>query len=216
MIFDLPLVSAAVNVLAESALGSLNRRHGVEGIPYLLSGTIHDQFTKAVEVATKALLGSIDRRIAGQPQYRIPFEDNTGMIDSIREVITSGEVAEEVSNLLDPGLEVFDQFKLTTILSSALPAQIPEETRADIALHAWTEFLRAFSFASRSLPELREFLRASYEAGSFRRISDIAGAIESFENNITGLAKEEQSLGNSASAYFEELRDYREWARSSN
>src|SRR5260370_40448603 len=119
-----------------------------------------------------------------------------------------------MSNLLDPGLEVFDQFKLVTILASALPTDIPEDGRADIARIAWSAFLKAFSFASRSLPDLREFLRASYEAGSFRRISDIAGAVESFETNITGLAEQEWSLQETLAAYSDELKDYRKWAQS--
>ena len=127
------------------------------------------------------------------------------MFKKIKDVVTSPDAVEEISNLLDPGLEVFDRYNLVTNLASALPADIPEPVRDDFARNAWAEFLRAFSFASRSMPELREFLRASYEAGSFRRISDIAGAIESFDTTIKNLAEQEESLQNVLSAYSQDL-----------
>ncbi len=208
------LTISLVDSVVKSALGLLKRRHGVEGIPYLLSDDVHNQYTKAVEVATKALLGSLERELAHQPQYRIPFHSDLEMFKSIEGVVTSPGVVEEISNLLDPGLEVFDRYKLVTVLASALPTDFPGPVREDFARNAWAEFLKAFSFASRSMPELREFLRASYEAGSFRRISDIAGAVESFDSNITNLAEQEESLRNALSAYTQDLMEYRKWAQA--
>ena len=100
------LTVSAISTVVNSALSLLNRRHGVEGIPDLLSDAVHNQYTKAVEVATKALLGSIERQLTHQPQFRKPFHSEAEMFKKIKDVVTSPDAVEEISNLLDPGLEV--------------------------------------------------------------------------------------------------------------
>ncbi len=190
--------------LANDALSSLSRRHGVQGIPYVLSANVQQQFGRAIDIAAKALAGCVERSLTNR----------TGLSSLVSEALSAPEVTSEISNLLDPGLEVFDQLGLTGILARFLPDTISHEAREEIAFHAWEEFLRAFSFASRSLPELREFLRASYEAGTFRRVSDIAGAVKDLESGLSEFSRQESSLQSSMAAYFGELQGYRNWAHT--
>jgi hypothetical protein len=131
----------------------------------------------------------------------------------IFEYLKSSVVTEEIWHLLDPGSEIFDRGLLTQNARETLFEIFSEETET-VIFDAWEEFLKAFSFASRSAPELREFLRASYEAGSFKALSNIEDVLEKMDNAVSELKNEELIVSHSIKDYTEELKVYRQWAVS--
>ena len=118
---------------------------------------------------------------------------------------------EEIWHLLEPGLEFFDRGKLAKLGQEILSEEY-DDLQPDLIFDAWGEFLKAFSFASRSTPEFREFLRASYEAGTFQTLSNIEGVLEKMEVAITDIHREELTLRQSIEGYKRELETYQNWA----
>jgi hypothetical protein len=202
------LALSIVNKLVKGAFGSLSRRHSVD-LPYLLDNAVELQFKEAVRVATVAFLKRLSK-------IRELDEPNISVLSSY---LTSKSVSDEVSKLLDPGLEVFDSGSLLAMIHRY--TQRTDEPEMDLthldekALEeAWGEFLKAFSFASRSAPELREFLRASYEAGSFRALSDIGSVLERMDHDLTLLSEQESLFQESIALHSSDLAKHRNWART--
>lgn len=185
--------------LSKAILQILSKRHSVD-IPYLMSDVVSGQFNQALQVAIKAFVTTLS---------------NHNILENLDEKASQtffSPVAEELTNLLDPGLEIFDTGKLIDIQLDYFEKR-DQEVDPKFLEDAWFEFQKAFSFASRSLPELREFLRASYEAGSFRVLSDIGGALKKLDYNINSFSRQEGHLNKNISDYMEELSRYKKWAK---
>ncbi len=185
---------------------ALMARHGVAGSPSLLSDSVREQFQQALRVGSGALLESLEASSSSRGSVLFGLSRAEA-----EDFLASPEVASELSKLLDPGLEVLDTVLLANLLAAVL-RDADSEVRVTRASDAWRAFLRAFSFSSRSSPALREFLRASYEAGTFRAISGISGALDSLGHNIAGMLRHEAALHASIRAYSRELSEYRAWA----
>lgn len=194
MMFETEIAKAVVDL----TLKHLSKRHSVE-IPHVLDDRVCEQYTKAIRVAFTAF----ERRLSED----VSLDDRA--YARLKSYLESEPVTEEVSKLLDPGFEFLDRGCLVAELQDALGPELADST-ADAA---WGEFLKAFSFASRSLPELREFLRASYEAGSFSAISNISDALSRLGNEIDLVRGQESTLRTKISDYLQDLTRYGEWAR---
>lgn len=200
-------MSGAVGqVTVAGAVQSLLSRHGVEGVPSLLSEEVRTEFERATKAGLTALTAELSAREQGAVLFRASYE-------RFEQFVKSPEVATELSKLLDPGFEVIDTVALTHSLAELL-TEPDSEKRIRLASDAWKAFFRGFSFASRSSPDLREFIRASYEAGTFRAISNISDAIESLDRNVTDILRHERDLQASMRDYARELAVYRDWART--
>jgi hypothetical protein len=166
---------------------------------FSLPSEVQAQFQTALEQGLKAFLKSIlNSNKLQAPDAQI-----------LKKYFEEDKIANEFSKLLDPGNELFDEFGLTDDLIKALGARITRDEFSE----AWRHFHRAFSFSSRSRPELREFIRASYEAGSFKAISNFRDTMSRIESELEALLKQEGKLDSSIDEYTEELREYRSWAK---
>ncbi len=197
------LVSAIAGLVSEVLGGSLKKlgkKYSVD-IKYVLSEKVEAEFQKCLNVAITAFLEAIseDKKLQKEQQQQI--------IDYLK----SSEVMEEIWHLLDPGSEIFDKGLLTQYACKKLSDFLGESTEI-IVFNAWEEFLKAFSFASRSAPELREFLRASYEAGSFKALSNIEDVLEKMDGAIRSLKDEELTVSQAIEIYASELKQYQSWA----
>lgn len=189
-----------VKHLLKSSLGGLGRQYSLD-IKYVLSENVEKQFLKCFNVALIAFIKFVsENRNFDKSQETL-----------ILEYLKSSVVSEEISHLLDPGSEIFDKGLLAQAAYETLLPVFGESTQ-QVIFDAWEEFLKAFSFVSRSTPELREFLRASYEAGSFKALSNIEDVLEKMDNTISNLKDEELTLSNAIENYAEELKRYRNWA----
>jgi hypothetical protein len=195
-----PITLILVSELSKSIRKALSRKHSVN-IDYVLSGEIELEFSRCLNMATDAFLGS----------FQAKYELNNSQKNVVVEYLKSAIVSQEISHLLDPGIEYFDRGKLVQAGHSALQEHFAELT-SEIILDSWDEFLKAFSFASRSTPHLREFLRASYEAGSFRSLSNIEDVLEKMEATIGEITQEEMLAKQSIREYLDELKGYKNWA----
>lgn len=126
--------------------------------------------------------------------------------------LETDEVAEEVAKLLDPGSEVIDQGLLVSYFVDFAAKQGLSNVDTEIVAGAWEGFFKAFHFASRTTPNLREFLRASYEVGSFRALSDMSDVLERIGDTLKDVKEEENRLKHLIHAHKDELDFYRTWA----
>lgn len=193
-------ITAVVADVLRVSLGKLGGKYSVD-IKYVLSEKVEEEFQRCLNVATTAFLKFVSKdRSLDQPQQK-----------KIVEYLKSSVVTEEIWHLLDPGSEIFDKGLLTQYAQQDL-SQIFGESTTKLIFSAWEEFLKAFSFASRSAPELREFLRASYEAGSFKALSNIEDVLDKMDGAINSLRDEELTVSQAIERYAEELKTYRAWA----
>jgi hypothetical protein len=195
-------VSGMTTEILLSSLRKLGRKYSVD-IKYVLSEKVEADFQKCLDIAIKAFLEFVSKNT----------NLNKAQQKMIVEYLKSSIVTEEIWHLLDPGSEIFDRGLLTQNACETLFEIFGDETET-IIFNAWEEFLKAFSFASRSAHELREFLRASYEAGSFKALSNIEDVLEKMDNAISNLKNEELIVSHSIKDYTEELKAYRQWAVS--
>ena len=195
-------VSGMTTEILLSSLRKLGRKYSVD-IKYVLSEKVEADFQKCLNIAIKAFLEFVSKNT----------DLNKAQQKMIVEYLKSSIVTEEIWHLLDPGSEIFDRGLLTQNACETLFEIFGDETET-IIFNAWEEFLKAFSFASRSAHELREFLRASYEAGSFKALSNIEDVLEKMDNAISNLKNEELIVSHSIKDYTEELKAYRQWAVS--
>ncbi|MEL7359834.1 MAG: hypothetical protein AAFN40_25285 [Cyanobacteria bacterium J06560_6] len=197
------IVAAAAQELANRAFKGIGKKYSVDiqDVEYIINSQIQDDFKRCLDIALKAFISFINKDIA----------DSKAQTQNVQDYLLSTSVSEEVWHLLDPGAEYFDRGKLTQIGHEVLSKSFDGLSETQI-FDAWEEFLKAFSFASRSTPEFREFLRASYEAGSFKALSNIDDALEKMGAAINEIKSEESAARQSISDYVEELRGYRNWA----
>ena len=195
-------VSGMTTEILLSSLRKLGRKYSVD-IKYVLSEKVEADFQKCLDIAIKAFLEFVSKNT----------DLNKAQQKMIVEYLKSSIVTEEIWHLLDPGSEIFDRGLLTQNAGETLFEIFGDETET-IVFDAWEEFLKAFSFASRSAPELREFLRASYEAGSFKALSNIEDVLEKMDNAVSNLKNEELIVSHAIKDYTEDLKAYRQWAVS--
>ncbi|WP_293354740.1 MULTISPECIES: hypothetical protein [unclassified Microcoleus] len=193
-------VASLVSDVLRVSLKKLGRKYSVD-IKYVLSEKVEEEFQKCLDIAINAFLEFVSQnRNLEQSQQK-----------AILEYFKSSVVTEEIWHLLDPGLEIFDKGLLTKYAHETL-VQIFDDSTSRVIFDAWEEFLKAFSFASRSAPELREFLRASYEAGSFKALSNIEDVLAKMDGAINSLKNEELTVSQAIESYAGELKVYRAWA----
>ncbi len=196
------LSKSLIGDIVYSSLSGLGRKYSVD-FEYVINDEIKSEFNSCLRVSIEAFVNCLDECIK---------------LDSSKEKFIVGylrslPVAEEIWHLLDPGSEYFDRGRLTQDGYKELSLHF-ENLEPEVLFEAWEEFLKAFSFASRSAPALREFLRASYEAGSFKALSNIEGVLEKMGAAINSIYLEESIARQSIKDYTEELRVYRDWATS--
>ncbi len=201
MIADLVLTTDLVRELARLAVKTLSSRHSVE-VPYLLDAKVSEQYERAISIAAKAFLESLETSAEPSP----------AALEMVRSYLGSEAVTSELSKLLDPGLEVFDHGALEQAFDETMSVLDPNPFATGTASRAWSEFLKAFSFASRSSPDLREFLRASYEAGSFRALANIQEISRRVDSDLDLLTGQERRLRDVVNAYLDDLVSYKKWA----
>jgi hypothetical protein len=195
------IYSDLISKIVKTTIKSLSKRHAVN-IKYLLNDEVEIQFAKCINIATNAFLERIKK------YKNFEQEDIEFFIDYLK----NNQVSEEISRLLDPGFEVFDiDFLVSEFEKTASEKGFTNYSPRNIKI-AWNEFLRAFSFASRSAPDLREFLRASYEAGSFRALSNVNDVIKKIGDTLEAVNVEENRLRHLIHAHSVDLHQYRDWA----
>lgn len=199
------LATSLAKDIVREALKGLGKKYsiGIQDVKYVLNSKIEEEFQRCLDVAIRAFIGFLSKdKDLSKSQQKI-----------ILSYLRSSSVSEEIWHLLDPGSEYFDRGKLTQQgcdeLSEYLDALDPQ-----LIFDSWEEFLKAFSFASRSTPEFREFLRASYEAGSFKALSNIEDVLEKMNVAISEIHNEESVTRQSIQDYMNELRIYRDWANT--
>lgn len=198
---ELVLSTDLIQELARRAVKRLSSRHSVD-VPYLLEARVSEQYERAVAMGTKAFLENLATR----------FKPDSAALAKVKTYLESEEVTGELAKLLDPGMEVFDSGALEQAFDEAMATLTPNPFEEGAASRAWSEFLKAFSFASRSSPDLREFLRASYEAGSFRALWNIHEISRRVDSDLDLLTGQERRLRDVVNAYLSDLLTYKKWA----
>lgn len=193
------LASSVVDVVKLAYRFLSSRNSSDEELP----DDVREQYQRAIKAGAKAFARHIDSK----------GELTESEVAMISEFFKAPEVADEFSKLLDPGQEFFDENELSKMLAEHLNRRKCKPLAEDEVFEAWRAFSRAFSFSSRSAPALREFLRASYEAGSFRAISNISDIMARLEREVDNISVQEDSLSASMSDYEDELKSYTKWAR---
>lgn len=201
------LISKTALEMARRIIKSLGIRHAID-IEYLCDKNVEEEFKKCIEMAATAFV----KRLSNE----VKLENKTILekfASVTREYLKSSKVTNEISKLLDPGLEIFDK----EIVINELKENIDKVFLTTIITYeslslAWEEFQRAFSFSSRSTPHLRQFLMASYEAGSFRALTNISDVVEKFNNQVSLIEIEEDKLQHSIELYSKELAEYKNWS----
>jgi hypothetical protein len=204
---DSTIVISLITPLAHKIVGKVLYNLGakysidVQDVKYVLNAEVEAEFQKCLRVAIKAFISKLssDKDLTRQ---------NSKIITDYLE---SSSVIEEIWHLLEPGTEFFDRGILTQIGYEVLHEHF-ENLTPQLIFDAWEEFLKAFSFASRSTPEFREFLRASYEAGSFKALSNIEDVLERMSTFVSSIHHEELTRRISVKDYVDELKTYRLWA----
>jgi hypothetical protein len=197
------LVAPLAKQIVNKVLINLGAKYsiGIQDVKYVLNNQVEEDFQKCLNVAIKAFISKLlnDRTLT------------TSNSTVVMDYLESSSVIEEIWHLLEPGTEFFDRGSLTQIGYEVLHEHFESITPESI-FDAWEEFLKAFSFASRSTPQFREFLRASYEAGSFKALSNIEDVLERMSTFVSSIHHEELTRRISAKDYADELKIYRLWA----
>jgi hypothetical protein len=197
------LVAPLAKQIVNKVLINLGAKYsiGVQDVKYVLNAQVEEDFQKCLNVAIKAFISKISN------DKKLTTVNSTLIVDYLE----SSSVIEEIWHLLEPGTEFFDRGNLANLGYEVLHEHFENLTPESI-FDAWEEFLKAFSFASRSTPQFREFLRASYEAGSFKALSNIEDVLERMSTSISSIHHEELTRRISVKDYADELKTYRQWA----
>ncbi len=205
------LVDSLTYEITRKVVRALGNKYSidVEDVKYILNQNIQDEFQRCLGVAIRSFIGFLSKGLADEKPDEKP--DEKRMQSAVLYYLKSPSVSEEIWHLLEPGSEYFDRGKLAQD-GYALMSKDFENIEAILIFDAWEEFLKAFSFASRSTPHFREFLRASYEAGSFKALSNIEDVLDSMDATIKAIHSEESIARKSIQDYVEELKVYKAWA----
>ncbi|MBW4620773.1 MAG: hypothetical protein KME17_15635 [Cyanosarcina radialis HA8281-LM2] len=206
---------AVVNV-SRDALKGLGNKYAVD-INQVLNNKVQIAFEKCLKIAIRAFLDFFYKNGVLKTNEEKKIETKEREI--VFEYFKSTPVAEEIWHLLDPGAEIFDRGRLAKLGEEVFTSNLPDLGASDSSTYqlifdAWGEFLKAFSFASRSTPEFREFLRASYEAGSFKALANIEDVLEKMSGSVDRLQNEGSTARQAIEQYRDELKAYRDWAAS--
>jgi hypothetical protein len=197
------LVAPLATQIVNKVLINLGAKYsiGIQDVKYVLNKQVEEDFQKCLNVAIKAFISKLlnDRTLTSS--------NSTVVMD----YLGSSPVIEEIWHLLEPGTEFFDRGSLSNLGYTVLHDHF-ENLTPESMFDAWEEFLKAFSFASRSTPQFREFLRASYEAGSFKALSNIEDVLERMNTLVSNIHHEELTRRISVKDYTDELKTYRRWA----
>jgi len=193
-------VKSLSSYLLDISLRNLGHRYSVD-INVILSEQIETEFNRCLLSGIVAFL-----KYLGQEIENIDID-----LDIFGAYLRSSVVAEEIWHLLDPGSEIFDKGLLAKYAEETISPSYGKPVEK-LIFNAWEEFLKAFSFASRSAPELREFLRASYEAGNFKALSNIEDVLDNMNTAINSFKDEELMVSHAIKSYTEELKEYKTWA----
>jgi hypothetical protein len=196
-------VAPLTKIIVDKVLINLGAKYSVDiqDVKYVINTEVEEEFRKCLNIAIKAFTSKLSN---GE---KITTVNSTLVINYLE----SSSVIEEIWHLLEPGTEFFDRGSLANLGYEVLHEHFENLTPESI-FDAWEEFLKAFSFASRSTPEFREFLRASYEAGSFKALSNIEDVLERMSTSISSIHHEELTRRISVKDYADELKTYRQWA----
>ncbi|MBF0369196.1 MAG: hypothetical protein HQL52_07035 [Magnetococcales bacterium] len=202
MLADQVITSSLTREILRGVLEALGKRHAV-GVPEL-SYELMKQLGGALAGGALAFVGGL-AETPKNPQKLKKF---------LSAYLSAPESVAEISKLLDPGLEIIDKPTLTAFFFQILPEDIDSSFDPETVTAAWDRFLSAFSFRSRQAPELQAFLRASFEAASFREMSDISGLLDQLEQELNQVQTEEDRLTDAIDRYSGDLDGYRRWATS--
>ncbi len=198
---DLIALEALIN-LGYNVFKSLTKRHAVNS--KFISKNISDQFNYCLDIAINAFIEHINTKI----------DLNKTIKALLLNYFKSKEVTEELSKLLDPGFEIFDPAEVSQKLLEMLQSEEISNISLTNILEAWENFLKAFSFSSRSANDLRNFLKASYEAGNFKALTDINQDLKNIEDLLELSEFEEKKLKEYISRYLQDLSEAKEWAKN--
>lgn len=205
------ILTKSINSLADGIFKTLGKRHSVD-VKYIIDSNVMSEFEKCLSVATTAFVEKLVKVYLendSEGSERSNARDlGTGLIKHLK----SQKVMTEISKLLDPGVEIFDKGILVRYFYGKWNKNFRELDYKDVD-KSWDEFLKAFSFASRSTPHLREFLRASYEAGSFRAISNIDHNLDTLISNAVLIRNIDKQIKRNILEYNNELIQFKEWAK---
>jgi hypothetical protein len=200
-----------INVSKE-ALKGLGNKYAVD-VNNVLGREVELGFEKCLRIAIGAFLDFLWK-------HRV-LKVNNGNKEReiIFEYFKTTPVAEEIWHLLDPGAEIFDRGRLAKLGEEVFTSNLPDlgaskSLTYQLMFDAWGEFLKAFSFAARCNSPLREFLRASYEAGSFKALANIEDVLEKMSGSVDRLQNEGSTARQAIEQYRDELKVYRDWAAS--
>jgi hypothetical protein len=196
-------VAPLTKLIVDKVLINLGAKYSVDiqDVKYVINTEVEEEFRKCLNIAIKAFTSKLSNG------KKLTTVNSTLVINYLE----SSSVIEEIWHLLEPGTEFFDRGSLANLGYEVLHEHFENLTPESI-FDAWEEFLKAFSFASRSTPEFREFLRASYEAGSFKALSNIEDVLERMSTSISSIHHEELTRRISVKDYADELKTYRLWA----
>ncbi|MEO0685999.1 MAG: hypothetical protein AAFY76_13400 [Cyanobacteria bacterium J06649_11] len=189
------------SISVTSSVTAFSQRYGVNE-EYRLPSSVKSDYEECIAISSSAFVKSL-------------FGDDLDIndIDAITEYLTSEIVSYELSKLLEPGVEEFDLRALTIGFFHNVDDTHSKSISKEDVGNAWLAFQKAFSFASRARPDLREFIRASYEEGSFNALTDIKDIVDRMKHDGDNLLAEEDRLDTSMKEYKSELADYKEWAK---
>ncbi len=201
MAADLFITTNMVRSIVNSVNQKLGERHAIQ-VDALLDMKVSYQFADAIKVALMAFFDHVEKSVSP------PRTDKNRLIDYLK----SDPSTDEISKLLDPGVEIFDPGAATKGFESVVAAYPDCPITAETIHQGWDQFIKAFSFALRTTPALREFLRASLEAGGFRSLSTLADALIDIEGELELAKSQESLLSESIIGYTRELSGYKAWA----
>lgn len=191
-------------LIVAQVFDELEDKYSVDGGYFVLDRRVKDQFKKCVRIGIDSFLRHLQEKYKFWPEIKL----------HIVQYIESPAISAQISCLLDPGSEIFDKGEVTQELKQFITDEYLNEHLEEVVFDAWNDFLKAYSFASRSSPALREFIRASYEAGSFRTLSNIEDSLNQLGSVVDNLSREELTTEKAIKQYIDELNSYRNWALS--
>ncbi|MEM6941199.1 MAG: hypothetical protein AAF943_17240 [Pseudomonadota bacterium] len=194
----------AIEDIFEISIGEtvslVNDRYQISG-GHELPVSIRSGFSRCLGMASTTFSSSLFKN-----------EEDTEAVEVLEQYFQSELVTKELSKLLEPGVEEFNIILLSEHFFSSVEPEISDQFSRSQVEAAWRDFQKAFSFSSRSMPELREFIRASYEEGSFNALTDIKDIVDRMESDAKNFIAQEEELTGSIDDYEAELSDYKSWA----
>lgn len=202
MLSQASVASTLASHLLQASLQVINRKYAAD-MTGVLDSDFQREYLPCLEAGIRAFVQQLERRLS-------PTEPTRA---ALSQYLQSAPVAEEISHLLEPGAEIFDQERLLQLArQSPLLNPSLDSTGQSIA-EAWRAFLQAFMKVAKTKSEMRQLFAITQDPEGLKDALELQNTAEKMNDLVDKIIEQQRSLRQEMQEFGEFLKAKAESAK---